>query len=221
MWPTLVAEIASRYAAAHTYFAAIAGPQGGPAVLPPPPHEVTAKGLIFVQMYAIYEHSVKNIVRLALAEMRGRAMPLNTIRLELMGLVLTPELQSVRDCGAETAWRSRVDLFKRIGAPDAIDVADDVFPSDGSHYRRRQLDTIWELFGLAVPVVHTPRALGLITELVEHRNAIAHGRATAEDVGRRFSRDDCYLRLDLTRDLCTYLATTMETHCSHPPNLTR
>lgn len=113
MWPSLITEISSRLLAARTYLSAVVGPQGTPTILPPPAEELTAKGLLFVQLYAVYEHSVNEMVRLAIGEIKSRPTQLNTVRLELLALILNPELQSVLTCGLPQKWKTRSPCFRR------------------------------------------------------------------------------------------------------------
>jgi hypothetical protein len=63
--------------------------------------------------------------------------------------------------------------------------------------------------------------MGLIDELVDKRNAIAHGRETAEDVGRGFSISEMNKRMTLTKRLCVHLARTAKEHCSKHRNFLR
>lgn len=221
MWPTLLAEIGTRILAIRTHFAAVAGPKGGHVPVPPPAHEVTTKGLLFVQLYAVYEYSVRESVRTAITELKGSARPFSTFRLEFLALALDNHLQSASECGPENRWPNRINLFRMVGSGDPLDMPDDVFPHDGSHYRMGQLYTIWSLFGITAPVLPRDRLSPLIGELVSHRNAITHGRRTAEEVGGGFSRDDLHDRIDWTEEVCTYVVTTIQGHCSNPGNLAR
>jgi hypothetical protein len=61
-------------------------------------------------------------------------------------------------------------------------------------------------------VVPDPRFLGRIEELVENRNAISHGRRTAEDVGRQYSTPELEARIDDVGSIATYLIDTMQQH---------
>jgi hypothetical protein len=179
---------------------------------------------MFVQLYAVYEHTVKEIVRVAIAEMKQRATPVNTIRFELLSLALDHLLQAAADCSMEQRWGKRIELFQRIDSPDPLDTADSAFPSNGRQYRLSQLYTIWAVFGIdatATPVIPSPRLTQVVDELVENRNAVAHGRRTPEDVGGRYSRDEIYNRIDVIQDICNHLVTSMQLHCGNSTNLQR
>ena len=60
------------------------------------------------------------------------------------------------------------------------------------------------------PIVPEQRHLGRIMELVENRNAIAHGRRTPEDVGRSYSKQDIEDRISDIFDICIYIVETIK-----------
>ncbi len=186
------------------------------------PHSaVASKGLVFVQLYAVYEFAVTGIVTAALTEIQTHGLQLRDLRLPLLGIVLDPELLSIATVGPTHKWPRRRELFEKTDSSDSAPIPTAYFPGDGSHFRRQQLETIWMIFGLTCPIVPNNRHLGLIEELVEHRNAIAHGRETPDKIGGRFSDVDILARIDLTRDLCLHLIAEMEAHCSNSSNLKR
>lgn len=180
-----------------------------------------AKGLVFIELYALYEYAVTDSVRAALSEMKSRATPLNSIRFELLALVLKPECAAVIDSGRKTLWDKKFELFQLMASPQPMTTPDDAFPDDGSHFRHKQLRTIWRLFGITKPEVPHGRFIPLIGELVTNRNAIAHGRSTAEDTGRRYSRKEISAKIRRTERLCLHIIGTIESHCGVPANLAR
>lgn len=221
MWGDIITEVVDRALAARTYFSAAVGPPHSPRGFPIPPHELTAKGLMFVHLYGTYEYAVREAVRASLHELKTRPMPLSALRLDLLSLALDGNLQSCLECSPKRLWKTRAELFRRVVSTDHFDTPDTLFPHDGSHYRVEQLRTIWELFGVTAGVVPDGRLHPLIGELVEHRNAIAHGRRTAEEVGGGYSVADVYNKIDGTRDICLHVLTTLQSHCSNPANCLR
>lgn len=82
------------------------------------------KGLMFVQLYAIYEFTVVTIVQNAINELNSKCISINTLRRELLGLALHTELSSIADCGYKKVWDARLELFQRIDSSDYFRVAD-------------------------------------------------------------------------------------------------
>jgi hypothetical protein len=111
--------------------------------------------------------------------------------------------------------------MKRLNAAEAIDTADGAFADNGSQFRKEQLEVIWQVFGLTSSVVPDGRLYPLIGELVEHRHAIAHGRNTPEETGRRLSKEDILKKITPSEVLCLYIIAEPERHCALHANLIR
>jgi hypothetical protein len=177
------------------------------------------KGLVFVELYGIYEQTVCGIVREAILHMRSVAIPVDSVRAELLALVLNSELQSIADAGREKLWGCRIELFKKALSGVPVDVPDTVFPSNGNQYRPDQLQLIWAIFGIMEPTVPHSSSEQTILELVGRRNAIAHGRSRPAEVGRRLSPRDVKKKIKAIQKVCLHLIDTMELHCSAVTNL--
>lgn len=174
---------------------------------------ITCKGLIFVQLYAVYEYAVREVVRTLLASIKLLAPPHDSIKSELLSLVLNGFFDSASQSSEAKRWEARITLLDLIRSPKPIgEFSDTIFPSDGSHYRSGQLRTIWRVFGIDEPIVAEMKHLGRIDELVENRNAIAHGRITAEDIGKRYSSSDITKRVDDIELICSHILDTLRSH---------
>jgi hypothetical protein len=213
MFADLQDEIADRILATRMFFRAAGRTRQRRALN-------TAKGLVFVQMYAVYEYTMKGAVRAVINLIKSHGTPVNRIRWTLLALALHPKVTAVIDSGHKE-WDKKLGLFQTIDSAVAPVVPDSTFPDDGTHYRATQLRTIWRLFGITKPVVPHGRLHPLIDELVSNRNAIAHGQRTAEDVGRGYSPTDIASKISRTRRLCVHIAQTLQGHCSKPQNYRR
>jgi len=213
MFAALQTEIMARCHAASTFFAAVSGI--------PAPALAVAKGLMFVELYGTHEYTVLGIVRAALSAIKTRPTVIGSLKMELLSLALDPELESAGKCLQDNLWKNRMGLFRRVNSPDNVGIADTVFPKDGSHFRVRQLRTIWEIFGITTSIVLESKHLGYIDELVDNRNAIAHGRETAASVGRRYTSGDIADRITGNQQAWLHLVSCMQAHVANPVNLQR
>lgn len=207
MFGVISSELASRLTNVREFVAV----QDVPSLTPA--QSASCRGLAFVNLYAVYEYAVCAAVQATLSSLRKDPLAIKQLRRELLTLVLEPHWQSAGTSGRERLWDARLSLVGQLSSAEPVStLPDDLFPSDGSHYRVRQLRTIWRIFGISNPVVPDPRYQGRIEELVENRNAISHGRRTAEDVGRRYSKTDIEQRVTDTAAICNYLLATMQAH---------
>ena len=171
------------------------------------------KGLAFVHLYGIYEYAVHSAVQALLAAIRADNLCPRDLHHNSLTLVLNPAFSSASSAGRSRAWKQRLELVASLESIIPLQSLDDtLFPSDGSNYRVAQLETIWSVFGITVPVVPEPRLVGRIEELVENRNAIAHGRRTPEEVGGRYSTAEIEKTADDIEKIGSYFVTELERH---------
>ena len=174
----------------------------------------TCRGLLFVQLYGVYEYAVRTSVQASLDFLTTASLSCVDIRRSLLTLVLHPQWTSAATAGTPRLWSQRLALLDSMANSNALtDLDNTLFPSDGSHYRANQLRTIWSIFGITLPIVPDSALIGRIDELVEKRNAIAHGRETARAIGSRHSTEEMEVRLRDTEIIAYYVIDTMNTYC--------
>ncbi len=179
----------------------------------------TAKGLVFVQLYAAYEYAVRAAVETAIDSINLHQTRMRDIRPQLLALYLDPLLTSLRDSGRDRVWEKRVEIFEQAFSANLANLSQETRPpSDGSHYRHTQLLMILRVFGITRKPVRRRRHLYRIDEVVNNRNQIAHGSEKAEDVGRRYTRDEVNHIISQMRSVSLLWLTIFDTYCSDAAN---
>lgn len=180
-------------------------------------HVAIAKGLAFVQIYAVYEFTVNKTVSEAIESIKSHNHELRDILSSLLTLLLDPEIKSLRDTQRKSEWHGRLKLFERIFSTDKVDLSSDTHPpNEGSHYRYSHLELIFEVFGINRMPVPRHRHVQRIAEVVDHRNAIAHGREAPQDVGRRHTRGEICKTISQMRSVCMLWIRVFESYCADP-----
>jgi len=209
MFQPLRTEIDSRFANVEAYFAATRSFQGSVGA--------TAKGFMFVEVYAIYEYTVKTAVRTAIDSLNSKQHRLSDLTPSLLALYLDPELRSLRDTGNRGIWTARQAIFARAFSKDHAHIELDTKPpDDGTHFRYSHLQTIVAVFNIKRLPIRRLQHQNRINEVVGHRNQIAHGSETAEDVGRRYTRDDVLKMLRQMQSVCNCIVAVFDHYCSTP-----
>lgn len=72
--------------------------------------------------------------------------------------------------------------------------------------------TIWNLFGIDGPTLPDLRLISRIDELVGNRNSIAHGRLTANEVGRDYSAKDLGRIIKDVSTIANHVIASLEDH---------
>ena len=207
MFPALKIEVQSRFESIELFFGATKNLKGD--------HAATAKGLMFIQVYAVYEYTVNSSVRAAIDSIKAHNHKMKDISPSLMSLFLDPELSSLKDGGRKSIWVNRLKLFERVFAKDTLALSSDTKPpSDGSHYRYSQLVMIFDVFGIKRLPVRRRRHIQRIAEVVGHRNSIAHGQETADDIGHRYTRSEVQHAIRQMRSVCMLLVLVFDSYCA-------
>ncbi len=207
MFAPLQLEIQRRFSSVESFFSATRSFKGDLAA--------TAKGLVFVQAYAIYEFAVRSTVQHAIDSINNHKHKMKDIAPCLLALYLDPELTSLRDSGRKNIWANRLKLLGRAFSNDAIALPNNTKPpDDGTHYRHSHLIMIFNVFGIARLPVRRRRHLHRIDEVVNNRNQIAHGGETAEEVGRRYTRADMIHVLRQMKSVCLLLVSIFRNFCA-------
>ena len=166
-------------------------------------HAAMAKGLMFVQIYAVYEHTINRTISEAIDAIKVHNHKMEDITPSLLALFLDPELQSLRSSQRKNEWHARLHLLERASSREKLKLSSDTNPpSDGSHYRYSHLVLIFKVFGIRRMPVPRRRHVQRISEVVDNRNAIAHGREASQDVGRRYTQLDIKKIINQMRAIC-------------------
>lgn len=210
MFPDLRLEVMDRFTALEQYFRKTGKFRGELSQ--------TARGLVFVQAYAIHESTVVNVVRFASEAIVAHSLTYADLRPSLLAMFLDAELSSVRDCGIRNLWDRRIELFRLSTSNDLLRSADQTMPTDGSHFRHTHIKLILKVLGITRAPTTRRRHLYRIDEVVNNRNFIAHGEKTAAEVGRGYSNGDIWNIIRQMRSACLRLIHIVEEHCGEPKN---
>lgn len=153
------------------------------------------KGLFLVTLYAAFEHTVTLLVVRTAEAISAATVPHSDLSVRLLSLALDPQFKSISSPGKRAKWQRRSDLLVRTFSLEAARIHDEAILDELGNIWCNSLDQVFEAFGLVKPSLHDPRARGYIDEVVERRNAVAHGREAASDVGARYTATSLELRL--------------------------
>ena len=209
MFPALKAEVEARFDAIELFFRETKNLKDD--------HAATMKGLMFVQVYAVYEFTVNSTVSAAIDSIKAHNHKMKNIAPSLMALFLDPELNSLKDGSRRNVWANRLKLFERALSNEPVSLSSDTRPpTDGSHYRYTQLVMIFKVFGIKRLPVRRRKHIQRIIEVVDHRNSIAHGQETAEDIGRRYTPSEIRNAIRQMKSVCMLFVAVFDNYCADP-----
>jgi len=173
---------------------------------------VSAKGLFFVHLYGVYEFTIVSALRRTLQIISEAGVRHVDCQPALLSLAFDAECESLASAGKFTKWTKRRALFDRVRSTDLIVIKDSLVPTDGRNCRYTHLDGIWKSLHIRETVLPRMELRGRIEELVEKRNAIAHGQESPSSVGSRFTLSELDDRYNAISEVCTYIVETFDSY---------
>jgi len=116
------------------------------------------------------------------------------------------------DVSYAKVWEKRAALLERAAATDTLCIDEAVLPTGGGNIGYSQLQNIWTMFCVQGPVLPEMALKGKIDELVDKRNALAHGRETPSEIGARFSFAELETRYAACNSLSLHIVNTFTTY---------
>lgn len=174
------------------------------------PRLAAAKGLFFVHLCGVYEYALTTALRESLRAINDENVPILKCQPVLLSMALDPECESLSVSGRSTVWDRRRKLFQRAKSAEPIKINNALIPTDGRNFQFQQLQSIWDTLAINDPVLPDPRLRGKLEEIVQKRNAIAHGRETPSEVGGRFTMQELQVRYRAIDRICTHIISTFQ-----------
>lgn len=154
------------------------------------------RGLYYVHLYGAFEHSVNQGVQAVLGNITSSKVKINHIEHILYSVVLDPQFNSYKDSGVDAKWEKRIKLLNKIKSDSECKISDAVFSFFLQNIWHKSLEQVFECLCIPFPCVPENRLIGYIDEIVNKRNAVAHGRECAADVGAGTRSPELQIRHD-------------------------
>lgn len=192
------------------------GPGPNAAGVPPkvtvavPPHVNIMKGLFFVQLYGALEKSTSDAVQRLLSKIITLQPKNEHVVIQFNVVSMARRWKSIKDSGHAKAFSQMTDFFAAIGSSDYLGIDETLFSALLQNVWANTLDEVSGALGMASFLSVNERAL--VNELVENRNAVAHGRESPSAVGQRYRASDLRKRLQEVQLLIFKMIDRFETY---------
>lgn len=156
------------------------------------------KGLFYVHLYSSLEKSINELIVGTLINInsinvknRHYSIPFNTI--SVLG-----KLQAFKDCGYKHFFSKAIEIFSEISSENIPTLNETAFSRDLQNVWAKTIIEILKAFG--INYIIDPIKSTTIDEIVEKRNAVAHGRESASTIGERFRTNDLRARFTIVSE---------------------
>jgi hypothetical protein len=174
--------------------------------------EATLRGLFYVSCYGALEWSVTEGVRAYLNAIDNEKVPLNQLDWVFNSVAMDSLFKAVIDSAPKRKWAARRQMFEAFADGTYCKASTASMETLLSNIWPKTIEEIFQCFGILKPWTDTASHLGYMKELVEKRNAVAHGRHTAIEAGEGTN----FTQLDnvhkATSGVALYFLATLEEH---------
>jgi hypothetical protein len=163
------------------------------------------KGYLFVSLYSSIEYTITSVVSKYLEILKKEQLKPMEYQKYLLCAVLDSKFNAVIGSGKKKIWDKKKEFFDALFSDSPADIDDSVFPTDGINISKKQLEDIWNIFHLDGESVPEGMNTWVLNEIKNHRNAIAHGREKAADIGGRYTTSTLNQRVTDIEILCFHI----------------
>ena len=153
------------------------------------------KGLFMVQLYGALEKTLSEAVQVLLREISS-LKPVNVdVALPFNVVSMSTKWKSVKDAGYKDVFPRMSDFFRSIESGQFHGIEESLFADYLQNIWAKTIEDIVGALGMTNYVLSTSDR-ALLNELVDKRNAVAHGRESAAVIGERYQCADLRKKLN-------------------------
>lgn len=174
------------------------------------------KGLFLVLLYGAFEYSLTRTLTEATVLINACRVEYGHMNELLYGLALDPQLASLTAAEArrDSKWQRRTELFRKQACADPVVLLDSAFAPELQNAKANTIQKMFDVFGITQPALYDPRVKQYIDEVVDKRNAVAHGRESASSTGQAYTTVSLQNLNDQLSRQVQYTFSVFENHIS-------
>lgn len=170
------------------------------------------KGMLFVTLYASIEYTVTNCCFNFLTILQSKEYIPSQYKDNLLCVILDSNFKSVIDSGKKTVWKRKSELIESVFSANKTTIDNTVMPINGFNIGITELKDVWSFFHIPEPVIPDEENSWYLNEIKGHRNAIAHGREKATEIGKRYTFVELEKRHNFVSMLCSHIVSAFDSH---------
>ncbi|MGX9309624.1 HEPN domain-containing protein [Pantoea ananatis] len=187
--------------------------ENGPAPLQPASNNFKSlKGLWLVSIYSAVERSVNSTIESALEVISSHENRSIDCIPSLHSIFHYRGVQSVNGCGKSKIIDNSRTLFESVFSESVMKVTENPLAENLQNVDANSMSWLLGLFGasnLSIP----PASIGRVNSLRERRNAVAHGRESAAEVGERYTLGELENIYKACDEVVTAFFLNLRDHC--------
>jgi RiboL-PSP-HEPN len=167
------------------------------------------KGLFFVLLYGAVEKSCSETVQLLLSKIKALRPKNEHVIMPFNVVTMARKWKSIKDSGYSNAFVQMKEFFDGIDSIEVHQFDETLFSATLQNVWAKTIDEVIGALGVTGFTLKISQR-ALIDELVDKRNAVAHGRESASSVGEKYECKDLNTKLNDTQALIFQIIDRLE-----------
>lgn len=142
------------------------------------------RGLFYVHLYSVMEKAINETIEQTILLVKQDGVKNKHYENSFNVISLNSKMQAFKQCSIKNYFSKSAEVFESLGADDSFDLSNTIFSDSLQNIWYKTIQEAIRSFG-ASPIYIEPRVRLTIDEIVEKRNAVAHGRETPVSIGER------------------------------------
>lgn len=142
------------------------------------------RGLYYVHLYSALEKALNETIEQAILLIKSKNIKNLHFSTPFNVISLNSKMQSFKQCGYKDYFDKSSEVFESINSEEVFDISNTIFSQNLQNVWFKTIQDTIRSFG-ASPIQVEPRVKLTIDEVVDKRNAVAHGRETPTVIGER------------------------------------
>lgn len=207
---TVRQEVARRFSEAQSFLTSIK--ESELPIITQPQELNTRKGLFLVLLYSALEYALSRSVVEYAGMVNNTSVTYEHIDDKLYALALDPQLTSCAMVGREHRWQKRIGLFQKQFSTETVQISEGAFLDQLENIWAKTITKTFGVLGLPDAALHNPRISQYVDEVVDRRNAVAHGRESAAVIGQSYTTGRLQILQDEISTQAQYMMACIEQH---------
>ncbi len=142
------------------------------------------RGLYYVHLYSVLEKAINETIEQVILLIKSKNIKNLHFSTQFNVISLNSKMQSFKQCGYKEYFDRSSEVFESINSEDIFNINNTLFSQNLQNVWFKTIQDTIRSFG-ATPIQVEPRIRLTIDEIVNKRNAVAHGRESPTAVGER------------------------------------
>lgn len=153
------------------------------------------KGLFYVHLYGSLEKTANDLIEKTLLSIKSQDIKNKDFNPSFNTISLLGNLQAFKNGGHKNFFANAIKIFEEMQSDRISDLNETAFSNSLQNVGTKTITQILAAFGIEDFIIE-PKTKLVINEIVETRNAVAHGRESAAQRGERFRTPDLRMKME-------------------------